>query len=113
MPGPCCTTITTHRGTSKSLSTYYGIFSIPATFLVGKDGNVVAIAVRGPQLGKELEKLLGARRRRRTRRRAARRRRSSRRKADRKLAGLAEDPESPKLRKLELKFVRSFALSSF
>jgi thiol-disulfide isomerase/thioredoxin len=47
------------RGTNKSLSTYYGIFGIPSTFLVGKDGNVISTEARGPKLGKQLEELLG------------------------------------------------------
>ena len=48
------------RGTVKSMATYYGIFTIPQTILVGKDGKVLALNVRGPQLGKRLEELLGA-----------------------------------------------------
>jgi thiol-disulfide isomerase/thioredoxin len=47
------------RGTDKSMSTYYGIIGIPQLILVGKDGKVVSLEARGPQLGKELEKLLG------------------------------------------------------
>jgi peroxiredoxin len=48
------------RGTDQSLATYYGIFTIPQTILVGKDGRVLALNVRGGQLGKKLEELLGA-----------------------------------------------------
>jgi len=47
------------RGTDKSMATYYGIFAIPQMILVGKDGNVLALNVRGEQLGKKLEELLG------------------------------------------------------
>jgi thiol-disulfide isomerase/thioredoxin len=47
------------RGTSKSLSTYYGIIGIPAVILVGADGKVVSLRSRGEQLGKDLERLLG------------------------------------------------------
>ncbi|MGA2258034.1 MAG: TlpA disulfide reductase family protein, partial [Thermoguttaceae bacterium] len=47
------------RGTDKSMATYYGIFAIPQMILVGKDGKVLALNVRGPQLGKKLEELLG------------------------------------------------------
>lgn len=47
------------RGTNKSMSTYYGIMSIPQLILVGKDGNVISLHARGPQLGEELAKLLG------------------------------------------------------
>jgi peroxiredoxin len=46
-------------GTDKSLATHYGIIGIPQTILVGRDGKVLALNVRGPQLGRELEKLLG------------------------------------------------------
>ena len=47
------------RGTDKSMATYYGIFTIPQMILVGKDGKVLALNVRGRQLGKKLEELLG------------------------------------------------------
>jgi thiol-disulfide isomerase/thioredoxin len=47
------------RGTDQSLSTYYGILSIPQMILIGRDGKVVALGVRGAELGRELEKLLG------------------------------------------------------
>ena len=47
------------RGTDKSMATYYGIFTIPQMILVGKDGQVLALNVRGEQLGKKLEELLG------------------------------------------------------
>jgi thiol-disulfide isomerase/thioredoxin len=46
-------------GTDNSLATYYGIIGIPQTVLVGRDGKVIALGVRGPQLGERLEKLLG------------------------------------------------------
>lgn len=47
------------RGTDKSMATYYGIIGIPQVILVGRNGNVISLNVRGPQLGQELEKLLG------------------------------------------------------
>ena len=47
------------RGTDKSMATYYGIFTIPQMILVGKDGKVLALNVRGEQLGKKLDELLG------------------------------------------------------
>jgi thiol-disulfide isomerase/thioredoxin len=47
------------RGTDKSMATYYGIFAIPQMILVGKDGKVLALNVRGQQLEKRLEELLG------------------------------------------------------
>jgi thiol-disulfide isomerase/thioredoxin len=56
------TTILDHPegiGAEKAMSTRYGVFSIPETVLVAKDGNVASLGLRGPALGKELEKLLG------------------------------------------------------
>jgi thiol-disulfide isomerase/thioredoxin len=47
------------KGTDKSMSTYYGVIGIPETVLIGRDGKVVALGVRGPALGSELLKLLG------------------------------------------------------
>jgi len=47
------------RGTDKSMATYYGIFALPQMILVGQDGKVLALNVRGEQLGKKLEELLG------------------------------------------------------
>jgi len=47
------------RGTDRSMATLYGIFAIPQTILVGKDGKVAALNVRGPQLGRKLAELLG------------------------------------------------------
>lgn len=38
---------------------YYGIMSIPATMLVGKDGKVVVVNITGAALRGQLEKLLG------------------------------------------------------
>lgn len=38
---------------------YYGILAVPTTMLVGKDGTVLAMDVRGEELGKKLEELLG------------------------------------------------------
>jgi thiol-disulfide isomerase/thioredoxin len=37
----------------------WGVGSIPATYLVGQDGKIVAVGLRGEQLEKRLEKLLG------------------------------------------------------
>ena len=44
----------------KSVADYYGILGIPQLMLVGRDGKVVSLHARGPALGIELEKLLGA-----------------------------------------------------
>ena len=38
---------------------YYGIFAIPTTVLVGKDGKVISLEARGRKLNEHLEKLLG------------------------------------------------------
>lgn len=38
---------------------YYGIFAIPTTVLVGKDGKVISLDARGRKLNEHLEKLLG------------------------------------------------------
>jgi peroxiredoxin len=40
-----------------SPSEYYGIFGIPCTFLVDREGKVVSLKARGADLGKQLEKL--------------------------------------------------------
>ncbi len=47
------------RGTDESMATYYGIFTIPQMILVGKDGRVLALNIRGEQLAKKLAELLG------------------------------------------------------
>ena len=47
------------RGTDKSMATYYGIFTIPQMVLVGKDGRVLALDVRGKRLNKALAEQLG------------------------------------------------------
>jgi len=43
----------------KTLDTYYGIITLPELILVGSDGKVVSMSVRGPALGRELANLLG------------------------------------------------------
>ena len=45
--------------TGEMMGDRYGIFSIPTMALIGTDGKVVVMNPRGPQLGRELEKLLG------------------------------------------------------
>ena len=42
-----------------SVATYYGVMGIPTVILVDKEGKVVSLRARGPELGKQLEKLLG------------------------------------------------------
>jgi thiol-disulfide isomerase/thioredoxin len=39
---------------------YYGISGIPTAILVNKEGKVVSLRARGPELDKQLEKLLGS-----------------------------------------------------
>jgi hypothetical protein len=41
------------------MAVYYGINSIPRAILVDKEGKVVSMAARGPELGKQLAELLG------------------------------------------------------
>jgi thiol-disulfide isomerase/thioredoxin len=38
---------------------YYGVMAIPTVILVDKEGKVVSTQARGPELAKQLEKLLG------------------------------------------------------
>jgi peroxiredoxin len=44
---------------SSQAAAIYGVSSIPATFLIGKDGRIIAKNLRGEALGKALEELLG------------------------------------------------------
>jgi thiol-disulfide isomerase/thioredoxin len=44
---------------NQKLADKYGVTGIPALFLVGPDGNVVTLKARGEDLGEQLEKLLG------------------------------------------------------
>ncbi len=46
-------------GWNHPVARHYGISSIPAVILVDRDGKVVSMRARGPELGKLLEKLLG------------------------------------------------------
>ena len=46
-------------GWNHPVAQHYGISAIPAAILVDKDGKVVSMNARGPELGKLLEKLLG------------------------------------------------------
>lgn len=46
------------KGWQNELATKFGIHSIPATFLVGKDGKVVATNLRGDALEKKLAELI-------------------------------------------------------
>ena len=41
------------------MAEYFGINAIPAAILVDKDGKVVSLRARGPELTKLLEQLLG------------------------------------------------------
>ena len=51
------------RGTDKSMATYYGIFTIPQMVLVGKDGRVLSVDVRGQRLNKAWRSSSGRQRR--------------------------------------------------
>ncbi|MEO8497007.1 MAG: TlpA disulfide reductase family protein [Planctomycetota bacterium] len=45
-------------GTDHPLAKYYGVTSIPASMLLDRDGKVVAMGIRGSELGRQLAKLL-------------------------------------------------------
>jgi peroxiredoxin len=47
------------KGWNHPVAQFYGISAIPAAILVDKDGKVVSMNARGPELSKQLEKLLG------------------------------------------------------
>ena len=47
------------KGWKNEVAVAYGVQSIPATYLVGKDGKIVAVGLRGEKLEKELARLLG------------------------------------------------------
>ena len=47
------------KANREMMSTRYGVFGIPNVTLVGKDGKVVALNPRGPELGERLAQLLG------------------------------------------------------
>lgn len=49
-----------HPQNTQLMGTMYGIRGIPAFILVGRDGKVAAVNCRGPKLGQEVAKLLGA-----------------------------------------------------
>jgi len=46
------------KGWENPIAAKFGISGIPATFLIGKDGKIVATDLRGPALEAQLEKLL-------------------------------------------------------
>ena len=52
-------TIQEGKGWNHPVAQFYGISAIPAAILVDKDGKVVSMKARGPELTKQLEKLLG------------------------------------------------------
>ncbi|MBN1854169.1 MAG: redoxin family protein [Pirellulales bacterium] len=47
------------NGWNHPMAVHYGIHGIPSTMLVGKDGKVISLSARGPQLEKQLQMLLG------------------------------------------------------
>jgi thiol-disulfide isomerase/thioredoxin len=47
------------QGWNNPLAVHYGIMGIPTAILVDKDGKVVSMMARGPELVEQLEKLLG------------------------------------------------------
>lgn len=48
------------KGWKNEVAVAYGVQSIPATYLIGQDGKVVAVGLRGKALETQLEKLLPA-----------------------------------------------------
>jgi serine/threonine protein kinase/thiol-disulfide isomerase/thioredoxin len=46
-------------GWNHPLATKYGVMSIPMVILINQNGKVVSLKARGPELGKQLEELLG------------------------------------------------------
>ena len=46
-------------GMDHPMATHYGVMGIPELILVGRDGKVLSMEVRGPRLRQHLEKLLG------------------------------------------------------
>ena len=56
---PWTTLFSDNIQTTQTLANRFGVEGIPALLLVGKDGKVVTLKARGPDLGKELERLLG------------------------------------------------------
>ncbi len=46
---------------SNEVANYYGVGAIPLQILIGRDGKVVALNARGPELDRKLEDLLGKR----------------------------------------------------
>lgn len=49
-----------HPKNRDSMAARLGVSGIPAFVLIGRDGKVAAVNCRGPRLGEQLEKLLGA-----------------------------------------------------
>lgn len=47
------------KGWNHPVAQFYGISAIPTVILVDQEGKVVSMNARGPELGKQLEKLLG------------------------------------------------------
>ena len=47
------------KGWQNQIAAKFGIQSIPATFLIGKDGNIVATDLRGEALGEAVAENLG------------------------------------------------------
>ena len=47
------------QGWNNAIAKKYGVTSIPATFLIGKDGKIVETNLRGAALGTAVSKHLG------------------------------------------------------
>ncbi len=47
------------KGWQSSVNQQYGVTGIPATFLIDKEGKIIAKNLRGPELEKKLTEVLG------------------------------------------------------
>jgi thiol-disulfide isomerase/thioredoxin len=57
IPWPILHEESTGAGWQHPLATFYGITGIPQLILIGRDGNVITLNARGPQLGERLAEL--------------------------------------------------------
>jgi thiol-disulfide isomerase/thioredoxin len=52
--------LVSESGQDHPLANYYGVYQIPTTFVIGRDGRVAAVDVYGDDLKQEIERLMGA-----------------------------------------------------
>jgi len=51
--------LVSNAGQEHPIANYYGVYQVPTTFIVGRDGKVTAIDLFGEELEEEIERLLG------------------------------------------------------